>query len=184
MKLRQIGFGGLLSMALAVSVSAQISQQIPLQLVLTEGQSSETIQNGGSPLSFVSPAGQSQTAQITATYSGAGQITVSQQPTLVGSTVFTAIIQGKLPLTLNPGGSFSIVLTYSPTSAAQTNAQLSLPVVETIVETTPPNVTNNYSSSLSLQGIAPAFVLSYALQTTKTVLPCSLAGTLLSLPRW
>jgi hypothetical protein len=177
-KLRQIGFGGLLCIALAVSVSAQVSQQIPVQLVFTEGQSSETIQNGGSPLSFVAPAGQTQTAQITATYPGAGTITISQQPTLVGSTVFTATIQGTLPITLTSGGSFSIALVYSPMTAAQTNAQLTLPFVETIIEAAPPNVTNNYSINLSFQGIAPAFLLSYALQTNQNSIALQSGGNI------
>jgi hypothetical protein len=170
---RQIGLSGLLAMALAASLSAQISQTLPLQLVFTEGQSSVSEPNGAA-VSFVAPAGQSQPAQLTATYSGTGQVTISQQPTLLGSTVFTATISAKLPLTLNPGGSFSILLNYSPTSAAQSTAELSLPLVETLAS----NVTNNDTITLALQGSAPAFLLSYALQTNQNAIALQSGGDL------
>lgn len=171
MKPRRTLLVGLLAMALAVSASAQISQTLPLQLVLTQGQSSVAIQNGAA-VSFVAPAGQSQTAQLTATYSGTGQITISQQPALLGATVFSATISGKLPLTLNPGASFSIALAYSPTSAAQSTAQLSLPLVETLAS----NVTNNDTITLALEGMAPAFVLSYALAANQNAVPLQSGG--------
>ena len=154
---RRIGFGGLLSIALAVSASAQA---IPFQLLVTQGQNAVNLQNGGG-LAFTAAPGGSQTAQITATYSGTGQVTISQQPIVSGSTAFTAKLAGTLPLTLSPGGSLSIALTFSPTNATQSNAQLNLPFVETV----PPSTTNIGAITLALQGTGPAFVLSYVLRT-------------------
>jgi archaellum component FlaF (FlaF/FlaG flagellin family) len=157
---------------LAVSASAQVSQPIPFGLLFTEGQTSETIANGAA-LSFSAPAGQSQTAQIVATYSGAGQVTISQQPTLFGSTVFTASVQGALPLTLKTGASATIALAYSPTSATPSSVQFSLPFTETVQ-----SVVNAGSITLSLAGSTPAFVLSYALQTNQNAVPLQPGGNI------
>jgi hypothetical protein len=168
--LRRIAFGGLLSIALALSASAQV---IPFQLLVTEGQNAVTVQNDGG-VAFAAAPGGSQTAQVTATYTGTGQVTISFQPMVTGSTAFTAKIAGTLPLTLNPQGSFSITVTYSPTSAAQSNAQLSLPYVETVSATT----TNTNTINLALQGTGPSFVLSYVLQTNLNVVPLQPGGTI------
>ena len=170
MNLRRIAFGGLLSIALAISASAQV---IPFQLLVIQGPNTTTVQNGGA-VSFVAPVGGSQTAQVTATYTGNGQVTVSQQAEVFGSTAFTAKIAGTLPLTLNPQDSFSIAITFSPTSAAQSTSQLNVPFVETV----PPNVTNTNTITLSLQGIAPGFVLSYVLQSNPNVVTLQSGGTI------
>jgi hypothetical protein len=90
-----------------------------------------------------------------------------------GSTAFTAKIAGTLPLTLNPGDSLSITITFSPTSTAQSSAQLDVPYVETVSG----NVTNTNTITLSLQGIAPGFALSYVLQTNLNVVPLQPGGT-------
>ncbi len=169
MKIRRIAFGGSLALALALSASAQA---IPFQLLITQGPNTSTVQDGGA-VSFAAPVGGSQTAQLNATYSGSGKVTVSQPAEVFGSTAFTAKIAGTLPLTLNPGDSLSITITFSPTSTAQSNAQLDVPYMETVSG----NVTNTNTITLSLQGIAPGFALSYVLQTNLNVVPLQPGGT-------
>lgn len=166
----RIGFGGLLSLALAVSATAQT---IPFQLLVTQGSSSATVQNGG-PVNFTATVGGSQTAQVTASYTGSGQVTISQQPGVYGSTAFTANIAATLPLTLNPGGSVSIAITFAPTTATQSNGLLDLTYVETVA----PGATNTNTITLSLQGIAPAFTLSYSFLTNQNVVPLQPGGTI------
>ena len=95
-------------------------------------------------------------------------------PTVFGSTAFTAKIAGTLPLTLNPGDSFSIAVTFSPTSTAQSNAQLNLPYVETV----PPTATNTNTITLVASRHGPSFVLSYVLQTNPNVVPLQSGGTI------
>lgn len=170
MNANRIGFGGLLSIALALSSSAQT---VPFQFVVTQGQNTVTVQNGG-PISFAAAAGQSQTAQITATYTGSGQVTISQQPNVVGSTAFTAKIVGTLPLVVSSGTNFSIALVFSPTNTTQSNAQLSLPYVETV----PPATTNANTISFSLQGTGPSFVLSYVFPTNQNVVSIQSGGSI------
>jgi hypothetical protein len=167
----RIGFGALLSMALALSAGAQT---VPFQLlVTTQGLNTLAVQNGGA-ISFAAAAGQSQTDQVTVTYTGSGQATVSQQPTVVGSSAFTAKIAGTLPLTLNPGASFSMALVFSPTGTTQNNAQLSLPYVETV----PPSAANGGTISLTLQGAGPSFVLSYVFPANQNTVPLQPGGSL------
>lgn len=169
MNFGRTGLGGLLVLALAAPIAAQ---QIPFQLLVTQNQSAVTIQNGAT-LTFSASIGQSQTAQIKVTYSGVGHVTIAQQPIIVGSSTFQATIPAMLlPLTLNPGDSFLFNVVFSPTSSVQNNAQLSLPFVETA------GVTNASSIVLSLQGIAPSFVLSYVLQVDQNVVPLQPGGTI------
>ncbi len=170
MRSHRIGLGGVL-IALAVRASGQ---QIPFQLlVTTPGQSAVSIQNGGA-LTFLAALGQSQTAQIEATYSGGGQVTISQPPTVFGSLAFKATIADNVPLKLTPGGSVSIIIQFSPTTASLSTAQISLPFTETLST----GSTSSGSISLALQGTISAFALSYVLQTDQNVVPLQSGGAI------
>jgi len=91
-----------------------------------------------------------------------------------GSTAFTAKLAGTLPLTLSTGGSLSIALTFSPTNATLSNAQLSLPFVEMV----PPSTINTGAITLALQGTGPSFVLSYVLGTNLNVVQLQPGGNI------
>ena len=106
---------------LGVGIAALASAQtFPLQLRLSENNQVAIVANGSS-FQFTSSVGQSATIQGTATYTGSGKITVTQEPTISGPTSFNGTITGTLPLTLTPGQSFSFVITYTPTSTATLN---------------------------------------------------------------
>jgi hypothetical protein len=160
--------GTLLALGLAASA---VAQQIPFQLLVTQAGSALTVQNNGS-LAFVAAVGQSQTAQLQATYSGTGQVAISQQPVVSGSAAFTATIVGTLPLTLTPGGKVSVTIQFSPTATTLSAAQISLPFVETLSSTS----TSASAITLVLQGSAPAFTLSYILQSVQNVVPLQPGG--------
>ncbi len=166
---RRIGLGALL-VALAATAAAQT---FPFQLLVTQGQNAQTVQNG-STLAFLAPVGQSQTAQLQATYAGAGTVTISQPPTVFGSPAFKATILGTLPLTVGPGSSFAVSLVFTPTSASASASQMSLSFLETL---SPTNFNTN-TITFSLQGTAPAFTLSYVLQTDQNVVPLLPGGTI------
>ena len=159
----QIGVGALLALGLGASAAAQ---QIPFQLLVTQAGSAITVQNGGG-VSMVTSVGGSQTAQLKATYTGTGQVTISQQPSVLGSTAFTATIGAALPVLLGPGTSVSITIQFSPTTATLSTAEISLPYLETISATS----SNTSTIILGLQGAAPAFTLSYLFQTNQNPLP-------------
>ncbi len=172
---RRIGLAGLL-FAFATTAAAQI----PFQLLVSQSQSAITVQNGAS-LTFVSAVGQSQTAQLTATYTGTGQVVISQTPNVFGSPAFSAALPAKVPIVLNPGASVSITITFSPTSATASSSQMNLPYVETVSTTTGTTTTTTSTAnviSLALQGTAPSFALSYVLQTDQNVVPFPSGGTI------
>jgi hypothetical protein len=161
-----------------VLTGGAFAQQIPFQLVATVGGNAATLQNGGALAPLNGAVGQTQTAQVKATYTGTGQVTVSQQPTVVGSTTFTASLAG-LPVTLNPGGSVSLTVQFKPTGPAQATAQLSLPFTEVVPAsaTGGTSTTNSSSINLSLVGTAPNFVLSYVLQSDQNVVSLAPGGS-------
>jgi hypothetical protein len=169
------------SVLLAAALSAAgFGQQIPFQLVATVGGNASTVQNGGALTPLNAVVGQTQTAQVKATYTGTGQVTISQQPIIVGSTTFTASFDGATPLTLSPGGSLALTVQFKPTSPALATAQLSLPLTEVVPPTTPGGApsTNSSAINLSLTGTAPNFVLSYALQSDQNVVSLPPGGSI------
>jgi hypothetical protein len=168
----------------AVLTSAAFGQNIPFQLVATVGGNASTVQNGGALTPLNAVIGQTQTAQVKATYTGTGQVTISQQPIVVGSVAFTAAFTGATPLTLNPGGSVTLTVQFKPTSATQATAQLSLPYTEVVPATAPGGAptTNSSAINLSLIGTAPNFVLSYVLQSDQNVVSLPPGGSIIFPP--
>lgn len=158
------------------------AQQFPLQLLVTQAGSAITIPNGAT-LAFSASIGQTQTADVRATHAGSGPITFSNAPTVFGSTAFQVLFTQSLPVTLQPGESFTFTIQFRPLSAAQSNAQLSFPFQQTLPPsgaTGPTTVTN--AINLTLQGNAPSLVLSYVLQTDQNVIPLQPGGAILFPP--
>jgi centrosomal CEP192-like protein len=165
-----------LSTALATLASAQT---IPFQLLATQGNNAAIVQNG-SPLTLNSAIGQSQAVQVKATYTGTGQALLPAQPLVIGSTEFTATLATTPPVTLTTGESVSFSIQFLPTSAALSTAEMSLLFIETVPATTAGGTATSTTSyiSLSLEGTAPSFVLSYTLQTNGNVVPLQAGGTI------
>lgn len=170
---------GLLLGPLAALACAQ--QQIPFQLVATQSGASVTLQNGGA-LTFVAPVGQTSTAQLKVTYTGAGKATISQQPVLTGSTTFSAMVDpasATLPLTLNPGATVPIIIQFKPASSSAVTAQFNLSYAEAVPSANggDPVVTNG-AIAIGLAGSSSSFVFSYILQTDQNVATVAPGGTL------
>lgn len=166
--------GALLLGMVASWASAQTT--FPFQLRLTSTNAAVVVPNSAT-VAFSAAIGQSQTFRLTATYSGSGTVTVPQSPQLFGSPDFTAILAGTPPITLTPGASLIVDLTYRPSTSSGANAQFNLPFTETTSITNPPTVSQN-QISLNLQGTAPSFVLSYVLQSTLNTVPLQPGGTI------
>ncbi len=137
------------------------AQTFPLQMVGTSNGLIQTIANDSS-IGFATAVGQSQILMVTATYAGSGKISITQAPLVPGSTEFTATLSGTLPLTLNPGDSFSFDIVFRPTSANEVSAIFNLPFTETVTAagSSTPVVTAN-AINLTLVGTAASFVVSY-----------------------
>jgi hypothetical protein len=172
MSLKAISRAVVASMGLIVVAAAQT----PFQLLVTVGNNASLIQDG-STLTFSSSIGQAQTARVTATYTGTGQVTVSQPPAVIGSSAFTAKLTATPPLMLNPGNSFAFDIQFIPTDAAQNIAQLSQNFTETTASASVARTIN-----LSLTGTASSIVLSYVLQTDQNVVPLQPGQTIIFPP--
>lgn len=176
MNLRSFGFwAGICLVTVAVPVQAQ--QQF--RLLVSQGGNISAVQSG-STLAFNSPVGVLTTAQVTATYTGSGQITIERAPNILGSTAFSAALtQATLPLTLTPGASISFEIRYRAVGPAPSGGQFVLDFRETVTPTSPSSPTSLPGTlSLLLQGTAPVFSLSYILQTDQNVVPIGSSGTL------
>lgn len=168
-------FGAILT-ACGASASAQ---QFPFQIRVSEAGNAIIVSNGAA-LGFSAPIGQAETATVTATYQGSGTASITQAPTVLGSTAFTVNSPTGLPLTLHQGDNVSFDIVFRPANASQANAQVSLPFSEMLpgAGAGQPTTVNN-TINLSLQGGAPSFVLSYVLQTDQNVIPLQPGGTIL-----
>src|SRR5260370_19949385 len=174
--LMRSALAGRAALWLGILAGSGSAQQFPFQLRVTFSTSAATVANG-STIVFSSAIGQTQTARLTATYTGSGKITLPQSPQLFGSQDFTARLAGTPPLTLNPGDSLLVDIQYRPTTASSANAQFTLPFSETTSATNPPTVSQN-QITLNLQGAAPSFMLSYVLQSDLNVVPLQPGGTI------
>jgi hypothetical protein len=151
-----------LVLGLALS-SIAAAQQLPIAMEYTQGGITTAIPNA-SVLTLAASLGQSQTLQIRATYTGTGSVTVSELPSVSGSTAFSATISQALPITLTPGQSFFFTLRFSPVKADADAAQLVVPFAETPASTISP-------ITLSLRGVTAAIVVSYASPADNNVIP-------------
>jgi len=154
------------------------AQQSPFTLlVITPNQGATAIQNGGS-IGFLATVGQSQKATVQVTYTGSGQVTISDQPSIFGSTTFHPALVSAPPIKLTTGASTSFTIEFTPTSAAPASAQLTLPYVETGGA----NGQTNGNITFALQGTASSFALSYVLQVDQNVVPLQSGGLILFPP--
>jgi hypothetical protein len=163
-------------------VSPMLAQQVPLQLLVTQSGNAFRVQNGAT-LVFNTPIGQTQEAQVAATYTGTGSLQLTEPPTVFGAASFSVSFTQSLPLTLKPGDTFNFVVSFRPSDSPAVSAQLALPFRETV---TPPGSTVATTTlgavNLGLQGTAPNFVLSYVLQAEQNVVPLSPGGAILFPP--
>ncbi len=163
---RFLGRTAVLCVAFTALVKAQ---QIPFRLVVNQQGSAVTIQNGAT-VSFNSPTGQIQTAQVTATYTGTSQAVIPQQPTILGSTAFTVTVAAALPVTLTPGAAFSFEIQFRPAAGAQNNANMAIAYTEA--------GTPGGNINLQLQGTTPTFIASYVLQSDQNTVALNPGGAI------
>ena len=158
------------SVLLTIGLAAvAVGQQVPFQLVATQGNNAATIQNGGG-LTFTAPVGQTQTAQVKATYTGAGQITISQQPITSDLRRSPQASSGNAATaTKSRRQRYHDDSIPANQHSPQTTAQISLPYSEATPSAGGSTTTTLGTISLALQGTAPNFVLSYVLQTDQNV---------------
>src|ERR1700679_3189888 len=107
------------SILFASAATAVFAQTVvPFTLIAQQGQSVTPVANGQNLGITSTGIGQPVNFTLTGTYTGTTTAMLSSQAQLVGSTDFTAgQIAPAVPATLNPGQTFSVTITYKPTSA-------------------------------------------------------------------
>jgi hypothetical protein len=171
---------------LLAAAAAPAVAQVPFRLSSTQGNVTVNVQDSGT-LNFTALIGQTQTAQIIATYTGTGTATITGPPVVFNSAVFATSTSAVTPVTLNPGQTFAFAIQFEPTSGAQEFGLISLSYTEqTAVTPAAPCLsapaasicTTPGSITINVLGTAPSFVYSYVLQSTQnavTLLPGAVA---------
>jgi len=149
------------------------AQNIDFSLFVTVNGSSGTVANDNA-VAILGVVGTQTTATVVATYTGSTQATISK-PTIIGSSSLTLTVPAAptYPLVVAAGQTFTFVVTYAPTDATLANAQVEVPYTE------PGTATPTVSSAILLQfqGAAPAFTLTYVLQSDNNAVKISPGGT-------
>ncbi len=162
------------SLILGTFVAAAASAQtIPFNLLVTVNGVSSSVSND-STISVNAPIGTQTQVVVKATYTGTSQATVSSQPTVLGSTDFKAAVTDTLPEVLSPGQVLTFTVTYTPSTANGSSAQVSV----TYTEPGSGGTTTSNSIVLVFQGTSPSFTLSYILQTDNNTVQIQPGGTI------
>lgn len=110
----------------ATAVSPALAQQASVfTLTAQQGQTITPIANLQSLAITSTGIGQANSFTLSGTYTGATSATIGTEAQIVGSTDFTVgHISPAVPTVLNPGQSFKVTVTYTPSSTAVATAQL------------------------------------------------------------
>lgn len=161
----------------AASLSAQT---LPFQLVALDQNQNASSVNNGATLNIVATAvGSKTTISVGATYIGVNQANFGA-PSLFGSSAF--VIGSLTASTLNPSGSATLPVSFTPTSSSLTTALLTIPYTITGPSGGGPGQGNtplgSGSITFTLSGGVPQFSLAYYIQGVQNVIPLADGGTL------
>ncbi len=161
---------------LLTSALPALAQQSIFTLRVLQNQNVYQIANGQA-LNFVSTAvGQPSVLTLTGTYTGATTAIIGAQPQVLGSPDFTVSPLSGVPLTLAPNASFSVNITYNPSSSSTSVAQLVLNFSQTAATTTGQPTTG--SITLNLNGQVPNFSVNYFQPPANNITPILNGGTI------
>jgi len=167
----------LIAVALGFCPSAARAQTFDFQLRVTQNNNVFIVPNGTTLTLAPTALGQVASATVTVIYEGTTEAIFSSQPQLLGPTTFSVSMLSGVPLTVAPGNSFDLTVTYTPTSAASAAAQLNLPFVEQQVSNGQ-IVEAGGVIQINLAGTAPNLSVSYAFQSNQNVLPLANGSSL------
>jgi hypothetical protein len=165
----------ILLVSAAPAVYAQTAA--PFTLIVQQGQSVTPVADGQNLGITSSGVGRATSFTLIGAYTGTTTAILSSQAQLVGSTDFTAgPITPVVPATLNPGKSFSVTITYQPTSASTDSAELTIPFTESAATSAGTPATG--SLVFGLTGTTSNLTVNYFSAPTNNVIPLSNGGTI------
>jgi hypothetical protein len=169
---------GICFVALVQQASGQTA--FPFQLSIQQGTSTSTIPNASTVNLVATGVGVATTFSFTATYVGTTSATISAAPQVLGSTDFTVSGISGLPLTLQPGASVTVQVTYKPSSNAGEVAQIGIAYTQAAASAT--GTATAGTIILTVDGSVPQFSVSYALQANSNIITLATGGTIQFLP--
>src|SRR5579864_7383016 len=166
-----LGWVGLLgSLARAQSI---------FDLRVQQGNNVFVVPNGATLSMPADAVGKVASITLTVTYRGATFASI-RDASLLGSTDLS-LDSSKLvlPLSMNPGDSFTVVIRFKPSTPSTVLGQLNIPFLEAVPPTTPGGSTTALSGqiTMNLTGTAPNLTASYFLQSNGNVVPLAQGGT-------
>ena len=160
-------FGVAACSLLAIPASAQV---FPFSLRLQQGTTVTTINNGGTISLPATGLGKGVSATVTATFQGTGTVNISAAPSLTqAGSDFSASLIPAAPVTLNPGDSVTIAVTFSASVTTVESALLTVPFTQG-------NTTG--SIQLTVVGASAVITTSYTLPTNQNAVPLPPGGTI------
>jgi hypothetical protein len=118
--------GAGLLLCCAIPSRAQVA--LPFTLTVQNGQNVTPVVSGQTLAVTSNGIGQATTFTLSGTYTGTTSAVFASDPALLGSPDFSvAHLTPAVPATIAPGQTFSVKVTYTPTSTAISTATLSLP---------------------------------------------------------
>ncbi|HYL35966.1 MAG TPA: choice-of-anchor D domain-containing protein [Bryobacteraceae bacterium] len=176
---RGLLFRSLFLLTFAAGLAA--AQQFPFQFLLSAGGNVTSIPNGTTlTVNNDKGIGTTTSVHIQATYTGIGQVAITQPPQLLGSVAFTVTLDQALPLKLSPGGNFGFQITFKPVSTNLASSQVSIFFTETLPPTTGNTpVINQGTIVFQFQGTTPSFQLTYVLQSNPNIVALQSGGSVI-----
>jgi hypothetical protein len=168
------------SICLSAFVEQAHGQTFPFQLTLQQGTLTNIVPNGTTLDLVATGVGVASTFTLTAMYTGSTTAVIPTAPQVLGSTAFTVSPIKGLPLTLHPGGSVTLTVTYTPTTNAAAGAQLNLAFTQTAATAT--GASTSGTITLNIDGSVPQFLVSYALAANLNIITIASGGTIQFLP--
>jgi hypothetical protein len=157
------------------------AQTIPFTLTVQQGTNAPaTIGNNSTVDLTATGVGAPQTFTFKATYVGTTTAVISSAPQILGPADFTIAPIPGLPLTLQPGGSVTMMVTYTPTVATGESAQINLGFTQSAATST--GTATIGTITLNVVGEVPQFTVSYALANNGNIITIPTGGTIQYLP--
>jgi hypothetical protein len=166
-----------LGLLVLLNSTARAQGSFPFELRIQQGNNVFIVPNGATLVMPANAVGKVASLTVTATYRGSYSVTIKNPPIVLGSTAFS-LDSSKLtlPLTINPGDSFTVGLTFRPSTPDIALAQLNVSYLEAVPTTSSTTTLIPGLIALNLTGTTPNLTVSYFLQSNGNVVPVAPGG--------
>jgi hypothetical protein len=159
--------------------SAAWAQSFPFELRIQQGNNVFIVPNDATLTMPASAIGKVTSITLTATYRGSTSATITNAQFFGSTDISLDTSKLTLPLKMNPADSFTIGVTFKPSTPAIVSGQLNISYLEAPAGTTPGTTPTSGTIALSLTGITPNLTVSYFLQSNGNIMPLAQGASVL-----